>query len=99
MSEPQNATFLTEAVMAGGDWRALELAVSRLLLHCGWKNIQYVGESGDKGADVLAVRANPRKGLTIHTSYRSRRSIQTPMLASPLSIKPSRVKPTTKPKW
>jgi hypothetical protein len=62
MSEPQNATFLTEAVMAGGDWRALELAVSRLLLHCGWKNIQYVGESGDKGADVLAVRANPSKG-------------------------------------
>jgi len=62
MSEPQKATFLTEAVMAGGDWRALELAVSRLLLHCGWKNIQYVGESGDKGADVLAVRANPSKG-------------------------------------
>lgn len=63
MSEPQDATFLTEAVMAGGDWRALELAVSRLLLHCGWKNIQYVGESGDKGADVLAVRANPSKGI------------------------------------
>jgi len=63
MSEPQNATFLTEAVMGGGDWRALELAVSRLLLHCGWKNIQYVGESGDKGADVLAVRVNPSKGI------------------------------------
>jgi len=63
MSEPQNETFLTEAVMAGGDWRALELAVSRLLLHCGWKNIQYVGESGDKGADVLAVRASPSKGI------------------------------------
>ena len=62
MSEPQSATFLTEAVMAGGDWRALELAVSRLLLHCGWKNIQYIGESGDKGADVLAVRPNPSKG-------------------------------------
>jgi superfamily II DNA or RNA helicase len=42
--------------MQGGDWRALELAVSRLLQHCGWKDIQYVGETGDKGADVLAVR-------------------------------------------
>lgn len=63
MSEPQNTIFLTDAVMAGGDWRALELAVSRLLLHCGWKNIQYVGESGDKGADVLAVRLNPSKGV------------------------------------
>jgi superfamily II DNA or RNA helicase len=40
----------------------LEHAVSRLLLHCGWKNIQYVGESGDKGADVLAVRSNPAIG-------------------------------------
>lgn len=63
MSEPQNTIFLTDAVMAGGDWRALELAVSRLLLHCGWNNIQYVGESGDKGADVLAVRLNPSKGV------------------------------------
>lgn len=63
MSEPQNTIFLTDAVMAGGDWRALELAVTRLLLHCGWKNIQYVGESGDKGADVLAVRLNPSKGV------------------------------------
>lgn len=63
MSESQNVTFLTEAVMAGGDWRALELAVSRLLLHCGWKNIQYVGESGDKGADVLAVRPNSSRGV------------------------------------
>jgi superfamily II DNA or RNA helicase len=63
MSNPHNVTFLTDAVMAGGDWRALELAVSRLLLHCGWKNIQYVGESGDKGADVLAVRENPSKRI------------------------------------
>ena len=62
MTESQNTTFLTEAVMAGGDWRALELAVFRLLLHCGWKNIQYVGESGDKGADILAVRENSAKG-------------------------------------
>jgi len=63
MSETPNETFLTEAIMAGGDWRALELAVFRLLMHCGWKNIQYVGESGDKGADILAVRPNPSKGV------------------------------------
>lgn len=62
MSEIENAHFLLPSVMQGGDWRALEHAVSRLLLHCGWKNIQYVGESGDKGADVLAVRSNPSIG-------------------------------------
>jgi len=32
----------------------------RLLGHCGWSNIQDVGESGDKGADILAVRENPQ---------------------------------------
>ena len=62
MSEPQNRIFLTDAVMAGGDWRALELAVSRLLLHCGWKNIQYVGESGDKGGRCLSGEAEPLEG-------------------------------------
>ncbi|MDF7806191.1 DEAD/DEAH box helicase family protein [Pontiellaceae bacterium B12219] len=56
MSEPRENTFLTDPIMQGGDWRALELAVSRLLQHCGWRDIQYVGETGDKGADVLAVR-------------------------------------------
>jgi superfamily II DNA or RNA helicase len=61
MSENTRLHFLTPSVMQGGDWRALEQMVSRLLLHCGWHDIQYVGESGDKGADVLAVRHNPRK--------------------------------------
>lgn len=62
MNGDTNNSFLTDAIMLGGDWRALELAVSRLMLHCGWKNIQYVGETGDKGADVLAVRKNSNKG-------------------------------------
>ena len=56
MSPVKNTTFLTHSIMQGGDWRALEHAIVRLILHCGWKNVQYVGESGDKGADVLAVR-------------------------------------------
>lgn len=53
-------TFLDDNIMSGGDWHALELAVVRLISHCGWKNIQYVGGSGDKGADILAVRFNDR---------------------------------------
>lgn len=52
----ESNTFLTRSIMAGEDWRGLELAVQRLLGHCGWENIQDVGESGDKGADILAVR-------------------------------------------
>lgn len=63
MSALRPATFLTPEIMSGGDWRSLELAVSRLLLHCGWRGVQYVGESGDKGADVLAVRRDPSKEI------------------------------------
>lgn len=49
-------TFLSEEIMRGDDWRALELAVVRLVSHCGWGSVQDVGGSGDKGADILAVR-------------------------------------------
>lgn len=50
-------TFLTEEITQGDDWRGLELAVVRLLSHCGWKDVQDVGRSGDKGADILAVHS------------------------------------------
>lgn len=60
MSE-SSADFL-EPVMDGRDWKGLELAVFRLLEHCGWENLQYVGESGDMGADILGVRYNPKTG-------------------------------------
>jgi len=49
-------TFLMPHIMEGRDWRGLELAVTRLLLHSGWRDVQDVGQSGDKGADILAVR-------------------------------------------
>ena len=56
-------SFLLPAVMSGTDWRALELCVSRLLLHCGWKHVQTVGETGDRGADILAVRYSDKVGV------------------------------------
>lgn len=49
-------TFLTPAILAGEDWRGLELAVGRLMSHCGWDNVQDIGQTGDKGADILASR-------------------------------------------
>src|SRR3990172_780001 len=60
MTGISSSTFLTQSIMAGEEWRGLELAVMRLLGHCGWSNIQDVGETGDKGADILAVRENPQ---------------------------------------
>ena len=52
--------FFTDSLLQGRDWKGLELAIVRLLLHCGWKDVQYVGESGDKGADVLATKYNKK---------------------------------------
>lgn len=48
--------FLLPNVMLGKDWKALELTVFRLLGHIGWKNLQYIGRSGDMGADILGVK-------------------------------------------
>jgi len=49
-------SFLTPGVMSGRDWSAVERAVARTMSHCGWKDVRLVGGSGDRGADVLAVR-------------------------------------------
>lgn len=56
-------TFLTPTIMAGEDWRALELAVARLMTHCGWTSVQDIARSGDKGADILAVKENLKGGM------------------------------------
>ena len=52
----ESHSFLTESLMQGRDWKGFELAVLRLLEHCGWRHLQYIGESGDQGADIIAVR-------------------------------------------
>ena len=56
-------TFLTQEIMRGVDWKALELAVFRLISHCGWGSVQYIGGTGDKGADLLAIGPSTGKGL------------------------------------
>ncbi|WP_375600227.1 DEAD/DEAH box helicase family protein [Devosia sp. Naph2] len=44
--------------MSGELWRPLELAVTRLVSHAGWRSVQDIGQSGDRGADILAVKPN-----------------------------------------
>lgn len=50
-------SFLTDNIMRGTDWRALERAVARLMILAGWDNVEVVGETGDNGADIIGVRA------------------------------------------
>lgn len=49
-------SFLTEDILKGTDWRALERAVARLMSHCGWRDVAIIGRSGDMGADIVGVR-------------------------------------------
>lgn len=51
-------SFLTDDIMKGTDWRALERAVARLMSHCGWRDVAIIGRSGDMGADIVGVRDN-----------------------------------------
>ena len=48
--------FLTDNILKGTDWRALERAVARLMMLAGWDNVEVVGETGDNGADIIGVR-------------------------------------------
>lgn len=57
--------------MKGTDWRAFERAVARVMLHCGWKDVAVIGESGDKGADIIASRESNGKRETWVTQVKA----------------------------
>jgi superfamily II DNA or RNA helicase len=52
------ATFLDERRLLNGPWQAFERDVARLLVANGFKDVRIVGGSGDKGADVLGIKAS-----------------------------------------
>ena len=47
--------FLSELVYARGPWDYFEKAIARFLVHKGWDNVELVGGTGDKGADIIAT--------------------------------------------
>ncbi|OPY15647.1 MAG: type I restriction enzyme EcoKI subunit R [Syntrophus sp. PtaB.Bin001] len=49
-------SFLTDDIMKGTDWRALERSVARLMSQCGWLDVAIIGRSGDMGADIVGTR-------------------------------------------
>lgn len=56
-------TFFSDDVLSGKNWKALERAVARLMVHLGWKDVSVIGGSGDQGGDVLGMRVTP-EGLS-----------------------------------
>lgn len=48
--------FLTDEILKGTDWRAVERAIARIMSHCGWSSVRVVGRRGDGGGDVIGIR-------------------------------------------
>ena len=52
--------FLTSEIFASLTWQAFERAVTRLLIHEGFDGVRLVGQTNDRGADVLGHRHGKR---------------------------------------
>jgi superfamily II DNA or RNA helicase len=48
-----NDGFLSARIYAYSTWQYFERAIARLFIHRGYKNVELVGGTGDKGADVI----------------------------------------------
>lgn len=53
--------FYTNDISNGYNWKGLERAIARMMEHLGWKEINVIGGSGDKGGDILATRIEEGK--------------------------------------
>lgn len=56
-------SFITDAIIGSGSWQALERLVARYLQERGFTYVAVIGESGDGGADVLAVHPSGKRWL------------------------------------
>lgn len=57
------SSFLSDLAITSASWQAFERLVARLLLERGFTYVAVVGESGDGGADVLAVHPSGKRWL------------------------------------
>jgi len=52
--------FLSEKNILAGTWQAFERSICRLLIYDGFSGVRIVGQSGDKGADIIASKHGKR---------------------------------------
>jgi len=52
--------FISEKDAMSGNWQSFERIVCRLLVSEGYFGVRIVGQSGDKGADIIASKHNKR---------------------------------------
>jgi len=66
-------SFISQKLLSVGPWQALERAVARLMKHGKFTDVRLVGQSGDKGADILANFHGKR--YVVQVKFRSSGSI------------------------
>ena len=52
--------FIAEKTAQSGNWQSFERNICRLLVFEGYHGVRIVGQSGDKGADIIASKHNKR---------------------------------------
>jgi len=57
------SSFLSDVAITSASWQAFERLVARLMTERGFTYVAVVGESGDGGADVLAVHSSGKRWL------------------------------------
>ncbi|WHX42661.1 DEAD/DEAH box helicase family protein [Mesobacillus sp. AQ2] len=53
-------SFINDTLLSIGPWQALERNVARLMQHAGWEDVRIVGQSNDRGADIIGHRKGKR---------------------------------------
>ncbi len=53
-------TFLSEKTILSGSWQAFERSICRLLMYDEFSGVRIVGQSGDRGADIIASKHGKR---------------------------------------
>ena len=61
--------FVSTQRLTFGSWQAIERMVARLLRHAGFTDVEIVGGSGDKGADVVGIFRRQRWVVQVKFRY------------------------------
>ena len=68
--------FLSPERYANGPWHYFERATARLLMHKGWDNVEIVGRTGDKGADIIGLFDSEEYVIQVKwTAYNTKLSV------------------------
>lgn len=64
--------FISEEVFARGPWNYFERSIARYFVHLGWDDVDYIGKTGDMGADLICTRNKKEYAVQVKYSVNNR---------------------------